>query len=414
MFRQKLTIAIFHSGFIYSGGGERIVLEEAMGLAKRGYAVVVRAPTLNREKCYPGFILKVDLSPFLPRILPQFRIRYAVQMVATSLLAPILAFGYRDVDVFIGANQPGAWLAFCISRVLGKPYIVYMNQPNRFLYPREVDQETGWVNEPSYTLLARFLWWFRFFLKPLDHVSSSQAHLKLVNGSYIKGVIEGIYQMETVDCPAGAYPQPANLLLRRGQAFRGWVVVGRRRIQKPYVLLTNRHEPQKKFEYVIRAMGFVSKRFPRAKLIIPGPATAHTPVLRLLVRRLGLTRSVLFLGQVSEEELQRLYHHAAVYVYPSPQEDFGLGLLEAGAWGVPTVAWNNAGPTVTIEDGVTGFLATPFDISDYAEKIVWLLEDPKLRHEMGRAAYEKVRREFSWEKHIDILEAAVWKAYEVK
>jgi hypothetical protein len=45
--QKPLKVAIFHCGFIYSGGGERIVLEEAKGLIKRGYDVEVFAPTVE-------------------------------------------------------------------------------------------------------------------------------------------------------------------------------------------------------------------------------------------------------------------------------------------------------------------------------------------------------------------------------
>jgi len=407
---KKVKVAIFHCGFIYSGGGERIVLEEAKGLKERGYEVVVRAPTLNKAKCYPDFIDEVGVETFLPKILPEFKYKYAIQMVVTSVLAPVLAWGYRDVDVFVGANQPGAWIAYCMSKVLGKPYIVYMNQPNRLLYPREVDQEGGWVNERSYAFLARVIWLLRFWMKKVDRLAFKTAKVKLVNGSYIKAAIEGIYRIEGLECPAGAHPQERKALLKEGEAFKGKVKRGKEVVEKPYILLTNRHDPQKKFEYVIEAMRLVGKKFPKVKLVVPGPFTAYTPKLLALVKKLRLSKQVVFLGQLNEEELQKWYQQAAVYVYPAPQEDFGMGPLEAGVWGVPTVAWHNAGPTVTIEDGVTGFLAQPFEVKDYAEKIMRLLGDKGLQFKMGRAAWKRVREKFSWKRHVDILEREIRKA----
>jgi Mg2+ transporter MgtE len=69
---------------------------------------------------------------------------------------------------------------------------------------------------------------------------------------------------------------------------------------------------------------------------------------------------VLFLGAITEEELNRLYEGAAVYVYPAPEEDFGMGVIESMAKGVPVVAWNQAGPTVTLGSG-TGHLVEPLE-----------------------------------------------------
>src|SRR3989344_3878118 len=336
--RRGKKVAIFHCGFIYSGGGERIVIEEALGLKKRGFEVIVRTPTLNPTRCYPDLLPNIDAQTLLPPLLPNFSYKYALQMVATSVLAPLLAFQYRDTDVFIGANQPGAWLAYCMAKVLNKPYLVYLNQPNRLLYPREVDRENGWVTETSYEFLAKVIHFLRPVIKIIDDLSFGQANVKLVNGSYIAGLVESIYQFKTVNCPAGAHPQAEIKLAKEGTAFHGQCHIGKFALNKPYILLTNRHDPQKKFEYAIEAMKLVKTRYPKVKLIIPGPFTRHTPQLLALVRKRRLSAHVLFLGQISESDLQRLYQHAAVYIYTAPQEDFGIGPLEAGAWAVPTVA----------------------------------------------------------------------------
>jgi len=171
------------------------------------------------------------------------------------------------------------------------------------------------------------------------------------------------------------------------------------------VLLTNRHYPQKRFDLAIRAMAEVRKQHPRVQLVIPGPATSHTDSLKALVAELQLTDAVLFLGAIAEDELQKLYEGAAVYVYPAPEEDFGMGVIEAMAKGVPVVAWNQAGPTVTVGPG-TGHLVEPLLVDDYAAGITRLLDNPAENQATGERAFEWARR-FDWERHFDILERAV-------
>jgi glycosyltransferase involved in cell wall biosynthesis len=123
------------------------------------------------------------------------------------------------------------------------------------------------------------------------------------------------------------------------------------------------------------------------------------------VSELKLTDSVLFLGAISEEELENLYEGAAVYVYPAPEEDFGMGVIESMAKGVPVVAWNQAGPTVTVGPG-TGRLAEPLELDDYAGGIESLLDDPATNQTTGERAFEWARR-FDWERHLDKLERSV-------
>ena len=406
---KKPKVAIFHCGFIYSGGGERIVLEEARGLVSRGYDVSVYAPTLDVKRCFPALVEEVNVKTFFPSFIDNLPGRFALRMVASSLLAPLLAINFRDVDLFLGANQPGAWIAFCMSRVLGKPYIVYLNQPNRLVYPRPVDRKYGWYTTVrDYQFLFKFFQAFRPLISRLDKLSVTHSHALLVNGTYIGGVIENVYAKSTVDAPAGAYAYAESKLhLNPHTAFSGEIKVAGKTIKKPYALTTNRHDPQKRFDYVISAMEKVLKKYPRAKLVIPGPFTAHTKKLIKLAENLNIKDKVYFLGQISEADLQKLYRHCAVYCYPSPEEDFGLGPLEAGSWGVPTVAWNHAGPTVTVEDEVTGFLAKPYEVSDYASKMLKLFKDQNLRAKMGKAAWERTKKTFSWNKHTDILESSI-------
>ena len=53
MGETKLRIAIFHLGFFYSGGGEKLVLEEIRGLRALGHEVTCFAPYVDRERCFP-------------------------------------------------------------------------------------------------------------------------------------------------------------------------------------------------------------------------------------------------------------------------------------------------------------------------------------------------------------------------
>src|SRR3990167_11544737 len=97
---RKPKIAIFHCGFIYSGGGERIVLEEAKGLRKRGYDVEVYAPTLDKKRCYPELVKEIGVKTFFPLYIDKLPGRFALRMVAGSLFAPIFSYKFRDCDVF--------------------------------------------------------------------------------------------------------------------------------------------------------------------------------------------------------------------------------------------------------------------------------------------------------------------------
>ena len=398
-------IAVFHCGFTYSGGGERIVIEEVLGLRRRGFEVECYAPTLNASRCYPDLIGEVRVRTFLPQLPRWFPFREAVQMAATSLLMPLYAWRFRGVDAIVGCNQPSAWIAWWAARLMDVPYVVYLNQPNRLVYPRGIDRETGWVANADYRLLAAVVLRATRFVAWADRRSVQEGDQLLVNGDYIGDIIRRTYRREAVDCPAGCHVAASGFPLPVDARFSGGLTINGYAIRRPYVLLTNRHYPQKRFDLAIRAIADVRKQHPRVQLVIPGPATSHTATLQALVAELGLADGVVFLGAIAEDELQKLYEGAAVYVYPAPEEDFGMGVIESMAKGVPVVAWNQAGPTVTMGPG-TGHLAEPLDLGDYARGISALLDSPDENQRTGERAFEWARR-FDWERHLDILEHAI-------
>jgi glycosyltransferase involved in cell wall biosynthesis/uncharacterized membrane protein YbhN (UPF0104 family) len=397
-------IAVFHCGFTYSGGGERLVIEEVLGLRRRGYEVECYAPTIDASRCYPDLIGEVGVKTFLPQLPRWFPFREAAQMAATSLLMPLYAWRFRGVDAIVGCNQPSAWIAWWAARLMDVPYVVYLNQPNRLVYPRNIDRQTGWVSNPDYRLLAAIVLRATRFVAWADMRSVQEADQLLVNGNYIGDIIRKTYRRDAVDCPAGCHVAASGFPLPIESRFSGGLTINGYPIRRPYVLLTNRHYPQKRFDLAIHAMVDVRKTHPRAQLVIPGPATSHTVSLKAVVAKLGLDDAVIFLGPITEEELLSLYERAAVYVYPAPEEDFGMGVIESMAKGVPVVAWNQAGPTVTVAPG-TGHLAEPLDVDDYAAGIRRLL-DPTENQATGERAFEWARW-FDWERHADILERAV-------
>jgi uncharacterized protein (TIRG00374 family) len=398
-------IAVFHCGFTYSGGGERIVIEEVLGLRRRGYDVECYAPTVDASRCYPDLIGDVRVKTFLPQLPRWMPFREAIQMAVTSLVMPLYAWRFRGVDAIVGCNQPSAWIAWWAARLMDVPYVVYLNQPNRLVYPRNIDRQTGWVSNADYRLLAAIVLRATRFVAWADRRSVQEADQLLVNGDYIGDIIRKTYRRDAIDCPAGCHVAASGFPLPVEQRFSGGFTINGYPIRRPYVLLTNRHYPQKRFDLAIRAIAEVRKRHPKVQLVIPGPATSHTATLNALVKELGLDDAVLFLGAITEEELQDLYEGAAVYTYPAPEEDFGMGVIESMAKGVPVVAWNQAGPTVTVGPK-TGYLAEPLEVKDYTAGITKLLDDRFENQATGERAFAWARR-FDWERHLDVLERTV-------
>jgi len=409
-----MRIAIFHLGFFYSGGGEKLVLEEIRGLRALGHDVTCYAPYVDRQHCFPDVPEISEIRAFLPAPPDWLPMKDPLWLTLGCLIIPLVAWRFRGYDIFLGANQPGAWFAYVLSRILGTPYVVYLAQPLRILHPRDVDLENGIrIREGDHHFLTVLKRIAGRFINWADGTSIRHAREVLTNGDHVSAWIREVYGIENQVCPAGCHPIP-EVDLDYSTRWTGQTHVNGTVVPRPFILLTNRHSPMKRFEYALWALKAVRRQAPDIGLVITGQETAYTDLLRYLVDGLGLEESVHFVGLVNEGDLLDLYRTAVVYVYPSPEEDFGMGIVEAMAAGTPVVAWNNGGPTVTVRHGDTGFLIEPYDTEEFAESLHMLVSNTGLAERMGRAGNLHSMESFSYEVHNKMLEQALADAARIR
>jgi glycosyltransferase involved in cell wall biosynthesis len=336
--------------------------------------------------------------------------KHPLWVALCCLLIPFMASRFRRFDVFLGANQPGPWFAYVLGKLLRKPYVIYLAQPLRLLHPRQVDLENGIrIREGDHRFLVALRRVAGWFIDWADRASVRKAQIVLTNGEYVRQWIHEVYGVESRVCAAGCHPIPAEELNYQDR-WRGTVRVNESVITKPYILLTNRHSPMKRFEYALSAFQEVYRSKKDLTLVITGQETEYTQKLRNMVDDLGLEGVVQFVGLVDEDELQSLYRQAALYVYPSPEEDFGMGIVEAMAAGTPVVAWNRAGPTGTVKHGKTGYLVTPYEVREFSARMLGLANNPDLVAYLGRLAHACACKQYAYEYHLQILELALLEA----
>ncbi|MFN8526597.1 MAG: glycosyltransferase family 1 protein [Chloroflexota bacterium] len=117
------------------------------------------------------------------------------------------------------------------------------------------------------------------------------------------------------------------------------------------------------------------------------------PDPRPLVRELGMGDRIIFTGQIREQDKAPLYSGAAVYLFPSLYEGFGMTVLEAMACGAPVITSRlSALPEVV---GDAGVLVDPYSEPAITEALGELLTSPGRRAELGSAARDRSRN-FSW------------------
>ena len=113
-----------------------------------------------------------------------------------------------------------------------------------------------------------------------------------------------------------------------------------------------------------------------------------------------LHREIIFTGTVEEEDLDNLYAHCKLFVFPSIKEGFGLPVLEAMSFGRPCLVAN----TTSLPDlvGDAGIKFDAMNFQDLSNKLVELFSDPNELMALSMLSLRK-SREYSW---LDVAEKA--------
>ena len=108
------------------------------------------------------------------------------------------------------------------------------------------------------------------------------------------------------------------------------------------------------------------------------------------IRELQIEELIYFDGRVDHESLKKILPHNDIYFSSTTIEMSPYNILEAQACALPILASNVYGQQDLIEDNMDGILYEESNIIDATEKIVKMIEDDKLRFELGLKAFESV------------------------
>lgn len=312
---------------------------------------------------------------------------------------------HLEIDIII--NQ---WALFCDSKLynsvyqeLKHPMVVSVIHNNPILNYDTLWHEISRVKEPSligvlkciarmilYSRIRRLFWQER--KKHFHWVINHSHHVVLLSSAYIASLQRlGLHtdKISVIPNPCAYEPTAAHLKCKKKHI----VYVGR--------LERNAKQPMR----LVRIWKRLASKFPDWKLIFCGDGTYK----RDLEHHCRDVRNVSFAGRVNPENY---YKEASILCLVSDFEGFPMVLPEAMAYGVVPIAYNSF-PAYSdiVENEIEGVHITPFDETEYIEKLEKLICDEPYRSRLARFAIEKAKR-FSlpliaaeWEKLLKESEA---------
>jgi glycosyltransferase involved in cell wall biosynthesis len=174
-------------------------------------------------------------------------------------------------------------------------------------------------------------------------------------------------------------------------------VAERYQLEGRFVLYVGNVKPHKNLERLIDAFHLMRQtpELETVQLVVIGDDISKYAALRRAVHRYNLHKFVRFLGFLPDETLAIVYRLAAVFVFPSLYEGFGLPPLEAMASGTPVVTSNVSSlPEVT---GDAALLVDPLSSEAIADAMRRVLTDRDLAADLSARGIARSRT-FSWER----------------
>lgn len=125
-------------------------------------------------------------------------------------------------------------------------------------------------------------------------------------------------------------------------------------------------------------------------LVIGGYANRQTWIVERLIRKFGIADNVVFLGYISDEELNTVFNCATIVIHASRYEGFGMPVLEAMCCGAPVITTTASSLPEVVGDAA--LLVDPDDAGALTIAINDLLADPLRREVLGARGLVQAQR----------------------
>lgn len=170
------------------------------------------------------------------------------------------------------------------------------------------------------------------------------------------------------------------------------------------IICTASGYPLKGLHMMLKAVALLKEIYPDIKLYVPGEKVISDNSLKWLVRKRGYTKyieklieeldiskSIVWMGSVTQEELAEQYSKTHAFVLTSSIENHSSSLKEAMMVGVPSIASNVGGVSEYVEHGKSGFLYRFEEYEMIAAYIKLIFEDDELAKRLSFSGKERIK-----------------------
>jgi len=387
------------------GGTETVVFETSLELMKRGYEFKIICP---RIKGVPdkSTIYGIPVERF-KYFYPYLGLKHEMRALMDRDAGPFLSFDAllkllqeKNIDL-IHSHTAGrlGGITLTAARLRRLPYVITIHGGITDL-PLHVTER-----HRSYT--AGTINWG----KPFGMILGSRTIFTRADAIFCVGRREAELMQER-------YPSQRVLHLPNGVDLEFFARGKAAEFRKQYgiasddqvILNVGRTMKQKNQRLLVEALPAVLQRCPKARLVLIGAVIdpAYRTDLIKEAARLGVDNRLTAIPGLPphSQELADAYAACDLFIVPSSYETFGIVVLEAWASHKPVIASKVGGLEGFVEHEKDALLFNADDKDTLVKSTIRLLGDKQLCTRLAEAGYEKAKREYTWPRRCDKVEAA--------
>jgi glycosyltransferase involved in cell wall biosynthesis len=180
------------------------------------------------------------------------------------------------------------------------------------------------------------------------------------------------------------------------------IVMKKYELPYPYILFLGNTDPKKNLDGVLEALKILYKKeeFNHYKVVMPDFGKVYLEKMLSRIDASHLLDKIHLTGYIPNLELPAIYSNAAVFLYPSRRESFGIPILEAMACGCPVITSNTSSMPEVAGDAAE--IIDPYQPVSISNAIIRILGDDKYRKTLITKGFER-HPKFSYRQAAEII-----------
>lgn len=181
-----------------------------------------------------------------------------------------------------------------------------------------------------------------------------------------------------------------------------------------YLLYIGRIEERRNIYFLLNILHEVMKTEKNVKLILIGKGEKeYVEKVWEYAKKMELIDNIIYFEKIKQEDIKAFYTRSNIFILPTNYDIFGMVLLEAMCFGIPTITTLNGGSSTIIKNYENGFICDITNIEQWKNCIIEVLNNSKLSEKISNNAQRTIEQEFLWiklsEKFIQVYKNAFTK-----